>query len=125
MISNQLNALTLARLSANNTAILTPISKLLIGVLNVLQKNEYINRYEIINDLRGGFIKVEIGEKFNECREIRPHYFVKNKDIIKYEKRYLPAYNYGILIISTSKGLITHREALEKGYGGALIAYAY
>lgn len=125
MIANALNAITVARQSAKKTVVVTPISKLLIGVLNILQKNDYINRYEIINDMRGGFIRVEIGSKLNVCREIRPHYFVKNKEIPEFEKRYLPAYNFGILIISTSKGLITHREALEKGVGGALIAYAY
>ncbi len=124
-LSNALNSITVARKSAHKTVIITPISKLLIGVLNILQKNEYINKYEIINDLKGGFVKVEISDKLNECRAITPRYFVKAKDIEKYEKRYLPSYNYGILIISTSKGLITNREALEKGIGGALIAYAY
>ncbi len=124
-LSNALNSISLARKSASKTVIITPISKLLISVLNILQKNQYINKYEIINDLKGGFVKVEISDKLNECKAITPRYFVKADEIEKYEKRYLPSYNYGILIISTSKGLITHRDALEKGVGGALIAYAY
>ena len=43
----------------------------------------------------------------------------------KYEKRYLPAKQFGILIISTPKGLMTHVQAMDKKTGGKLIAYCY
>jgi len=43
----------------------------------------------------------------------------------QYIKRFLPARDIGILIISTSKGLMTHKEAMEKGAGGSLIAYCF
>jgi small subunit ribosomal protein S8 len=42
-----------------------------------------------------------------------------------YFRRYLPARGIGTLIISTSKGLVTHQTALDKGIGGSIVAYFY
>ena len=50
---------------------------------------------------------------------------VSKDEIEKYVKRYLPARNIGIIIISTSEGLMTHTTAIEKKLGGSLIAYIY
>ncbi len=44
---------------------------------------------------------------------------------MKYARRYLPARDMGVLILSTSQGLMTHHAALEKNIGGSLIAYVY
>ena len=43
----------------------------------------------------------------------------------KFEKRYLPAKNFGILIVTTPEGIMTHNEAKERGIGGRLLAYMY
>jgi small subunit ribosomal protein S8 len=37
----------------------------------------------------------------------------------------LPSYNMGILIVSTSNGIMSHHEAQEKNIGGVLIGYVY
>ena len=42
-----------------------------------------------------------------------------------YLERYLPAKNFGILIVTTPEGIMTHREAKERGIGGRLLAYMY
>ena len=39
-------------------------------------------------------------------------------DFEKFEKRYLPAKNFGILIVTTPEGIMTHYEAKERGIGG-------
>ena len=54
-----------------------------------------------------------------------PNGVITKDEVIKYIKRYLPSRNYGIIIISTNQGLMTHKEALEKGIGGSLIAFFY
>jgi len=46
-------------------------------------------------------------------------------EIEKYRRRYLPARNMGTIVISTSKGLMTHEEAVQEGFGGSLIAFFY
>lgn len=50
---------------------------------------------------------------------------MKLPEFEKFEKRYLPAKNMGIIMVSTSQGITTHRMAKEKKSGGRLIAYCY
>jgi small subunit ribosomal protein S8 len=50
---------------------------------------------------------------------------VKRDQYEKWEKRFLPAVGFGILIVSTQKGVMTHATAIEQGMGGRLIAYVY
>lgn len=102
-----------------------PASNLVKSVLLVLQKENYIGEFEFIDDKRGGKFKIQLLKKINECNSIRPRISVKNKDIIKYEKRYLPSVNTGIIIISTSKGVMTHNQAKEANLGGKLLGYVY
>ena len=37
-----------------------------------------------------------------------------------WETQYLPGKNFGILILSTSKGVMTHEQARKEGVGGEL-----
>ena len=61
----------------------------------------------------------------NDCGVVKPRFSFKVKDLEKFEKRYLPAKGMGILIVSTSKGYLTHEEAKKQNIGGRLIAYCY
>jgi len=94
-------------------------SKFLLGVLEVAKKEGYID-YNLVEKK----LKIKI-IKLNECRAIKPRFNVSVSDIEKYMKRFLPARGFGIIIISSSSGLITQREAYEKNIGGNLIAYFY
>jgi small subunit ribosomal protein S8 len=38
---------------------------------------------------------------------------------------FLPAYNLGILLVSTSKGIMSHTDAQSQGLGGVLVGYVY
>ena len=60
-----------------------------------------------------------------KCGAIKPNFSVKKDGFEKFEKRYLPAKDFGVLIVSTSQGIMTHVEAKEKKLGGKLIAYVY
>ena len=60
-----------------------------------------------------------------DCKAIKPRFSVNKTQIDKYRRRYLPARDLGIVIVSTNEGLMTHEEALEKKIGGSLIAYFY
>jgi len=50
---------------------------------------------------------------------------VKVDKINHYVRRYLPAKNFGFVIVSTNKGLMKHNEAEEKNLGGCVVAYVY
>ena len=103
----------------------TSYSVLVKNVLLILQKNNYIGDFEYVDDKRGGKIKIQLLGKVNNCNAIRPRFYIRKNDYEKYEKRFLPAVGMGFIIISTSKGLLTHTEAKEKGLGGTLLCYVY
>ena len=102
-----------------------PVSKLITNILKILKENKYIGGFEKIEDGKGDYIEVQLIGKINKCGAIKPRYPVKLVDIEKFEKRYLPAKDFGLIIISTPKGIMTHIESRKKKMGGRLIAYCY
>ncbi len=103
----------------------TPASKLIQGVLKVMQRHRYIGNFEFIDDGRGGKFRVHLVGRINDCNVIKPRFSVKKNEIIQWEKRYLPAQGVGILILTTSKGIMDQREAIKKNTGGKLLGYVY
>ena len=104
---------------------LKPVSKLLIEVLNVFQKEGYIGDFEKVDDMRGGVINVKLIKRINDCGVIKPRYSSKSDEFPKWEKRYLPSRDFGVIVVTTPEGVMSHRDAKEKGIGGRLIAYVY
>ena len=51
--------------------------------------------------------------------------FVDPRLYEKVEKQYLPAKEFGVIIVTTSKGIMTLSQAKELGIGGKLLAYCY
>ncbi|MBS3052009.1 MAG: 30S ribosomal protein S8 [Candidatus Aenigmarchaeota archaeon] len=107
------------------TGCVTPASNLAREVLKIIQKLGYIGVFEFIDNGRSGKFRIELKSKINGCNVIKPRYSVKAGEFEKFEKRFLPARGFGILIISTTSGVITHEEAREKNIGGKLIGYIY
>lgn len=112
-------------LQGNATATIRPASKLIGHVLSVMQKENYIGNFELVDDGKAGIFNVELEGNINKCGVIKPRHAVKKDEFEKFEKRYLPAKNFGILIVTTPKGIMTHYEAKELGIGGRLLAYMY
>ena len=102
-----------------------PISKVISGVLGILKREGYILDYLCVEDKRGGQINISLGGRINKCNSIKPRFPVDIDSYEKFEKRYLPAKDFGIIIVSTSKGLMTNKEAKEKKVGGRLVSYCY
>jgi small subunit ribosomal protein S8 len=105
--------------------IIWPASKLIGKTLRVMQKNGYIGEFEYIDDGRTGKFKVQLLGRINKCAAIKPRFSIKKDEIKEWEKRYLPAENIGILILTTPKGVISNKEAKELNIGGKLLAYVY
>jgi small subunit ribosomal protein S8 len=100
-------------------------SKLIAKVLDILKSEGYINSFRLREDGRGNKYDVELAGKINEAGVVKPRFPVKKGEWPKFEQRFLPAYNIGVIIVSTSKGVLTNVEANEQGVGGRLIAYVY
>jgi small subunit ribosomal protein S8 len=105
--------------------IISPASKLLGRVLRIMQLNGYIGEFEFIDDGRSGKFKVQLLGRINKCGAIKPRFAVNVGEFETWEKKFLPSRDVGILVVSTSKGVIAHREAEEKNVGGRLLAFVY
>ena len=103
--------------------ILVPTSKLKAGVVEVLAKNGYVSSFEVIDGAPRGTLKVVINE---------PGTIAKINDISKVSKPGRRVYSSaedlptiksgrGMVIISTSKGLMTGREAKKNRLGGEIL----
>jgi small subunit ribosomal protein S8 len=100
-------------------------SKLLAEILRVMKENGYIKGVEWKEDRTGNHAVVALEGHINECRVIKPRYAVKKDEFEKFEKKFLPARDIGILIVSTPKGVVSHKAAKMAGSGGRLLAYVY
>ena len=90
-----------------------------------MNEKKYIGEYTEVKDTKGDMLKVNLLGNINKCGVIKPRYPTKVGNLEKFEKRYLPAKDFGLIIVSTSKGIMTHLEAKEKELGGKLLAYVY
>lgn len=124
-LANVLNHILSYEKIGRNELELIHDSKIIRKVLDVLKENNYVGAYDIIKNTRGNIIKLNLLKNINKCGVIKPRYQLKKTDFEKFEKRYLPAKGFGILIVSTTKGLMTNEKAKEQGVGGKLLAYCY
>lgn len=100
-------------------------TKLVKSVLESIKNNGYIDGFEELNDGKFKKLNIKLSKKINDIGVIKPRHAVSTKDYQRYEKRYIPSKDFGILIISTPKGIMTNREAKEQNIGGRLLAYLY
>ncbi len=124
LLSDVLHVVNNAEKIGRRSAIV-PASSLVREVLSVIQKAGYIGDFEFMDDGKSGQFRIDLIRRINKSRVIRPRFAVQKGDFEKWESRYLPAKNFGILIVSTSKGVMSHKEAVEKKTGGRLLAYVY
>jgi small subunit ribosomal protein S8 len=124
-LSNGLTTIMNNELRNKRECVISPASKLLGKVLRVMQLNGYLGEFEFIDDGRSGKFKVQLLGRINKCGAIKPRFPVKADEIEDWEKKFLPSREVGLLIISTPKGLLSHKEAKEKGIGGRLLAFVY
>ncbi len=124
-LASALSSIMNAEKISSKEVVIFPISKITKKVLDVMNKNFYLGKYEEIKDSKGNKLKVALLGKINKCGSIKPNFSVTIKEYEKFEKRFLPAKDFGILIVTTNKGIMTHNEAKEKGLGGKLLAYCY
>jgi small subunit ribosomal protein S8 len=105
--------------------LIKPASKMIKKILTIMNDHNFIGSFEEIEDGRGNVLKVNLLGNINKCGVIKPRFSSKNDMYEKWEKRYLPAKDFGIILVSTPQGILTHTSAKEKGTGGKLLAYCY
>ena len=102
-----------------------PASRIIKEVFKVMRDHGYMGEYKEIKDSKGDVLKVNLLGTINQCGAIKPRFSIKKDGFEKFEKRYLPAKGFGILVVSTQEGLTTNEVCKKKSIGGRLIAYCY
>lgn len=98
--------------------------KKILPILNLLVKLNYINNYKILNDntmiiylnFKNNRIKWNIIKNYYKTSQ---HYYL---NVYFLKKFHINDFNK-ILILETSKGIITHHQAIKFNIGGILIFY--
>ncbi len=124
-LADALSCIKNAESVGNLKCVVKPASKLVGKVLGVMNEHEYIGEFEFVEDGKSGVFKIKLLGNMNDCGVIRPRYSLKRAKFEKFEKRFLPAANFGILIMTTPNGVMDHKSAMEKEIGGKLLAYVY
>ena len=114
-----------AEMAGKGECLLRPASKLVGRVLAVMKDADYITGFEQVQDGRGGLDKVALKGNINNCGVIKPRFAVQRTDLEKWEARYLPAQDFGLLILTTTQGVMSQIRAKEAGVGGKLLAFVY
>ncbi len=124
-LANALSTIKNAESTGKSECIIKPVSKLISSVLRVMQQASYVGDFEFIEDGKAGLFKIELLGNINKCGAVKPRFSIAKTEFEKWEQRYLPARDMGLLILTTSQGIMSHVEAKGRGIGGKLLAYVY
>jgi len=105
-----------------------PASKLKMEILTLLKQEGYIVDFERIDEGVQGTLKITLKYLVNDERVVRGLKKISKPGLRVYAKTDdLPQVlnGLGIAIISTSRGLMTDREARKSKIGGEVIAYVW
>jgi small subunit ribosomal protein S8 len=105
-----------------------PASKLKMEILNLLKLEGYIVDFERIDEGVQGTLKITLKYLKNDERVVRGLKKISKPGLRVYAKTDdLPRVlnGLGIAIISTSRGLMTDRDARKEKVGGEVIAYVW
>ena len=124
-LANGLTTIMNNEMRNKRECVISPASKLLGRVLRVMLLNGYVGEFEFVEDGRSGKFKVQLLGRINKCGAVKPRFPVRTNEFETWEKRFLPSKDIGVLVVSTSKGVLAHREVKKGKIGGRLLAFIY
>ena len=113
---------------AKHDSVEIPASNIKKSISEILKREGFIRDYEVTDDNKQGMIKIFLkfgpnGERvisgLNRISKPGLRNYVSAEDLPKVLN------GLGIAIVSTSAGVITDKEARQKGVGGEVIAYVW
>jgi len=104
-----------------------PASKTIKAILALLKKENYIDNYKEIEDKKQGILRVYLRYLLGKSaiRKIQRISKPSLRLYVKCEKVPLVLRGKGLAVVSTSKGIVTDKEARELGLGGEIIGYIW
>lgn len=105
-----------------------PASKMKKSIAEILLNEGFIENFEVVDDNKQGIIKVEMKYGANKEKVINGIKKISKPGLKVYAKANdIPKVlgGLGIAIISTSKGVVSDKEARKLGVGGEVICYVW
>src|SRR5690606_6535425 len=105
-----------------------PASKIKTDIADILKREGFVRDYEVIEDKKQGILRVFLKYGANEERVITGIKRISKPGLRVYAKadevpRVLNG--LGIAIVSTSKGVLSDKEARSQAVGGEVLAYVW
>jgi small subunit ribosomal protein S8 len=114
--------------SAHHDSVTMPASKLKTNIAEILRQEGYIAGFEVTDARVGSDLTLSLKYGPNRERSIAGIKRVSKPGLRVYAKSTeLPKVlgGLGVAILSTSSGLLTDRQAEQKGVGGEVLAYVW
>jgi small subunit ribosomal protein S8 len=114
--------------AAGHEKVDVPSSGLKVEIMRVLKDEGFVSDYKIIDDQRQGILRVTLRYGPGNERVLRGIVRTSKPGLRVYSgTRKLPRVlsGMGIAILSTSKGVMTDREARRQGVGGEVLCYVW
>ncbi len=102
-------------------------SKLLEKICEILKREGYIENYRKIEDNKQGILRIYLKYEKNRpaITQIKRISKPGRKKYVSKDKIPTVLQGYGMAILTTSKGVVTDREARKLGVGGEVICYIW
>lgn len=105
-----------------------PASKIKQAIVEILKLEGFVKDYEMVSDSKQGVLRVSLKYGANREKVITGIKRISKPGLRVYAKSdQLPRVlgGLGIAIISTSKGIMSDKQARKEGLGGEVIAYVW
>ena len=116
-------------IKANHRVVEVPASNLKKEMTRILHEKGYILNYKLIDDGLQGVIKIAL--KYDPVNKVNSIKYLKRvstpglRKYVGYKEMPRVLNGLGIAILSTSKGVMTNKEASELKIGGEVLCYVY
>lgn len=114
--------------NARHDTVDIPASNLKKSIAEILMTEGYIKSYQIIEDGKQGIIRISLKYEHGKQRVIRGLRRVSKPGLriySSYENMPRVMNGLGIAIVSTSKGIMTDRQARAERVGGEVLAFIW
>ena len=114
--------------SSKHETVSVPSSKMKLAIAKILLDEGYIAGYEVIEDGLQGVIKITLKYAANKTKVITGLKRVSKPGLRVYaSKEDMPRVlrGLGIAIVSTSKGIMTDKQARKENVGGEVLAFVW